>query len=353
MRHPRIGFSGNVNLTGSGLPSGVSASFGTNPATTSSLLTLSATGTTTVGTYTVTIAGTSGSLSGTAAVTLTVNPTGNYTLSASPSSLTVVQGTSGASTITVTPLNGFNSSVSLSASGLPSGVTASFNPSSTPSTSTLTLTASSTATTAPVTATVTRASGSLTKTTTISLTVQSVPTLPSVWSDGDIGAVGLAGSANYASGTFTVAGAGQGTFFTSSDGFHYVYQSLSGDGTMVARVVSLQGSATQAGIMMRETLNPGANHVYVFDYSSSIYMTERTSTGASSSYQSLGSGALPYWIKLARSGNVFTMYSSADGVNWGTLGASPTATMVPNVYVGLAVSSPPPSSLASATLATL
>jgi regulation of enolase protein 1 (concanavalin A-like superfamily) len=189
----------------------------------------------------------------------------------------------------------------------------------------------------------------LTKTTTISLTVQSVPTLPSVWSDGDIGAVGLAGSANYASGTFTVAGAGQGTFFTTSDGFHFVYQSLNGDGTMVARVVSLQGSATQAGIMMRETLNPGANHVYVFDYSSSIYMTERTSTGASSSYQSLGSGALPYWVKLARSGNVFTMYSSADGVNWVQLGASQTVSMAPNVYVGLAVSSRTTSALASAT----
>src|SRR5260370_1033674 len=349
MRHPRIGFSGNVNLTGSGLPSGVSASFGTNPATTSSLLTLSATGTTTVGTYTVTIAGTSGSLSGTATITLTVNSTGNYTLSASPGSLTIVQGTSGASTITVTPLNGFNSSVSLSASGLPSGVTASFNPNSTPSTSTLTLTASSTATTGTVTVTVTGTSGSLTKTTMISLTVQSIPTLPSVWSDGDIGTAGLAGSANYANGTFTVAGAGQGTLFASADGFHYVYQSLSGDGTMVARVVSLQRSSAQAGIMIRETLNPGANHAYLFDYSSSMYMTERPSTGASSSYQSLGSGTLPYWIKLARSGNVFTMYSSADGVNWLPLGTSQTVSMAQNVYVGLAVSSRTTSALATAT----
>jgi hypothetical protein len=189
----------------------------------------------------------------------------------------------------------------------------------------------------------------LTKTTTISLTVQSVPTLPSIWNDGDIGAVGVAGSANYANGTFSVAGAGQGTFFTSSDGFHYVYQTLTGDGTMVARVVSVSGSAAQAGIMMRETLNPGANHVYLFDYSSSIYMTERTSTGASSSYQSLGSGALPYWIKLARSGNVFTMYSSADGVNWLQQGTSQTVSMAANVYVGLAVSSRTTSALASAT----
>src|SRR5229473_6459283 len=97
----------------------------------------------------------------------------DYSLSASPNSLTIVQGNGGASTITVTPSNGFNGSVSLSASGLPAGVTASFNPASTTSTSTLTLTASSTATTGPATVTVTGVSGSLTHTTTISLTVSS------------------------------------------------------------------------------------------------------------------------------------------------------------------------------------
>src|SRR5260370_42125639 len=118
---------------------------------------------------------------------------------------------------------------------------------------------------------------------------------------------------------------------------------------MLARVVSLQGSAAQAGIMIRETLNAGANHVFLFDYSSTIYMTERTTTGASSSYQSLGSGALPYWVKLARSGNAFTMYSSSDGVNWLQLGASQTVSMAQNVYVGLAVSSRTTSALATAT----
>jgi regulation of enolase protein 1 (concanavalin A-like superfamily) len=190
----------------------------------------------------------------------------------------------------------------------------------------------------------------LTKTTTITLTVRSIPTLPSVWTDGDVGSVGVAGSASYANGTFTVAGAGQGTFTTSSDGFHFVYQPLSGDGTMVARVVSLQGSsAAQAGIMIRETLNADANHVYLFDYSSANWMTERTSTGASSSYQSLGSVTLPNWIKLARSGNVFSMYGSPDGLNWVQLGTSQTVSMVPNVYVGLAVSSRSTSSLATAT----
>src|SRR2546427_5320046 len=345
---PFNGFNGSVSLSASGLPSSVTASFNPSSTASSSTLTLTASSTAATGTVTVTVTGSSGSLTNTTTVSLTVNPPPNYTVSASPNSLTMAQGTTGTSTITVTPQNGFNGSVSLSASGLPSGVTASFNPSSTASSSTLTLTASSTATTGTFTLTVTGSSGNLTKTTTIFLTVQSIPTLPSVWSDGDIGAVGLAGSDNYANGTFTVAGAGQGTFFTSADGFHFVYQSLTGDGTIVARVMSLQGSAAQAGIMVRETLNAGANHVYVFDYSSAIYMTERTSTGASSSYQSLGSGALPYWIKLARSGNVFTMYSSADGVNWLQLGTSQTVSMAQNAYVGLAVSSRTTSSLATA-----
>src|SRR5882757_4448000 len=346
---PLNGFNSSVSLSASGVPSGVMATFNPTSTASSSTLTLTASSTAALGTFSITVTGVSGGLSHVTAVSLTVALPPNFVLSAAPNSLKIVQGTTGTSAITVTAQNGFNGSVSLSAAGLPSGVTASFNPTSTTSSSTLTLTASSTATTGTVTVTVTGVSGSLTKTTTISLTVQSVPTLPAVWSDGDIGAVGVAGSANYANGTFTVAGAGQGTFFTGSDGFHYVYQSLTGDGTMVARVVSLQGSAAQAGIMMRETLNPGANHVYVFDYSSSIYMTERTSTGASSSYQSLGSGALPYWVKLARSGNVFTMYSSADGVNWLPLGTSQTVSMAPNVYVGLAVSSRTTSALASAT----
>src|SRR5439155_22436125 len=55
-------------------------------------------------------------------------PAPTYTLSASPSSVTVTQGSTGSSTITVSPLNGFTSSVTLSASGLPSGVTAAFSP---------------------------------------------------------------------------------------------------------------------------------------------------------------------------------------------------------------------------------
>jgi hypothetical protein len=173
--HPVGGFTGSVTLSASGLPSGVTASFGTNPTTSTSVVTLSASSTATTGTATVTITGTSGSLTHTTTISLTVNAPAqpDFSLSASPASLTVKQGTSGSSTITVTPSNGFTGSVTLSTSALPSGVTASFGTNPTTSTSVLTFSASSSATTGTSTVTVTGTSGSLTHTTTISLTISS------------------------------------------------------------------------------------------------------------------------------------------------------------------------------------
>ena len=117
----------------------------------------------------------------------------------------------------------------------------------------------------------------------VHFTVTAQP-LPAAWLDQDVGAVGVQGSAGFSNGVFTVAGAGGGTFSTSADGFHYAYQPLSGDGTILARLVSVQGSSVlQVGVMIRETLNAGANHVYLFEYGAGLWMTERTSTGAGSS----------------------------------------------------------------------
>ena len=176
---PAGGFSGAVTLSASGLPSGVTASFGTNPTTGSSVLSFTASSTATTGTSTVTIAGTSGSLSASTTIALTVSAvaTPNFTASASPSSVTVTQGANGTSTITITSQNAFSSAVTLSASGLPSGVTASFSANPvTPAangstTSTVTLAASATAATGTATVTITGTSGGLTHTATIALTV--------------------------------------------------------------------------------------------------------------------------------------------------------------------------------------
>jgi hypothetical protein len=175
---PHNGFAGSVTLATSGLPTGVTASFDTNPSASTRTLTLMASATATTGMSTVTITGTSGALSHTTTISLTVSATAtpDFSLSASPSSLTVAQGSKGSSTITVAPHNGFTGSVTLAASGLPTGVTASFDTNPSASTRTLTLMASATATTGMSTLTITGTSGALSHTTTISLTVSATAT---------------------------------------------------------------------------------------------------------------------------------------------------------------------------------
>jgi len=95
----------------------------------------------------------------------------SFSLTAVPNTLTITQGNSGTSIIRVIQGIGFTGSVNLSASGLPNGVTAQFNPNPTTTTSTLTLTASGNAATGTSTVTITGTSGDLTASTTIQLTV--------------------------------------------------------------------------------------------------------------------------------------------------------------------------------------
>src|SRR6266568_2141856 len=176
--------------------------------------------------------------------------------------------------------------------------------------------------------------------------------LPSSWLNQDIGVVGLAGSATYANSVFTVNGAGQGiSYGTFSDGIQFVYQPLSGDGTIVARVVSLQGASAQAGVTIRETLNSGATNAYTYFWKtySTMYLNYRASTGGNTASQNGSNATLPYWLKLARSGSSFSAYSSYDGANWTQIGTTQTITMTTNVYIGLAVSSQNTSALATAT----
>jgi hypothetical protein len=168
------GFSGSPSFTATGLPSGVTASFSPTSSATSSVLTLTASSTaTTGGPVTVTITGTSGSTTASTTIALTVNAkiASGFSLSSSPSTLTIKQGTSGTDTIAVTDIGGFTGSVSFAATGMPSGVTAAFSPTSSATSSVLTLTASSTATTGAFTITVTGTSGSTTASTTFTLSV--------------------------------------------------------------------------------------------------------------------------------------------------------------------------------------
>ena len=175
------GFSSAIALSASGQPSGVTVSF--NPASIAapgsgtSTMTLSVASTTATGVYPITVTGSGGGITQQATVTLTVTAlaAANFNISASPSSLPVIWGRFGTSTITAAAVNGFNSSISLSASGQPKGVTVSFTPTSIPApgsgTSTMQVTVSPGAATGAFTITITGTGGGKTNTTTVSLTV--------------------------------------------------------------------------------------------------------------------------------------------------------------------------------------
>jgi hypothetical protein len=178
---PAGGFRGDVGFTLSGLPSGVTATFA--PATTTAMttLTLTASSTASVGTSTVIIKGTSGTLSATSSVALTVKaatvtPHPGFSIALNPDAASVAQGGSVRSVVTVTPSDGFTGSVELSAGSLPTGVKATFNPTVTTSSSTLTLVAGSTASPGASKVAISGVSGSLNTSVSLPLTVSAAAT---------------------------------------------------------------------------------------------------------------------------------------------------------------------------------
>ena len=140
--------------------------------------------------------------------------------------------------------------------------------------------------------------------------------------------------------------------YGSTDGMHFVYQPLSGNGSIVARVLNLRGGASsaQAAVMIRETLGATSTDAFMGYQGHYVYFWDRPTTGASTAYQSTNVYlSLPRWMEVVRNGNTFTGYTSSDGVNWAQVGSSVTISMAENVYIGLAVSSDSTSSLATAT----
>ena len=149
-------------------------------------------------------------------------------------------------------------------------------------------------------------------------------------------------------GTFTMTASGADIWAVNgveADEFHFAYKTLSGTGSIVARVQSIDNTAAWAkgGVMIRESLSPDSAHAFAAITSANgVAAQGRPSTGGTSFNTNQSGIIAPYWVKLERniSGN-FTVYHSANGTSWQVVtGATPqNIPMGSNVYIGLALTS--------------
>jgi uncharacterized repeat protein (TIGR01451 family) len=191
--------------------------------------------------------------------------------------------------------------------------------------------------------------------------------MPAGWQSTDIGAPITAGTADYAPGSqsFYLDGAGADEY-GANDQSHFVYQTLTGDGSIVARVRYQSNSSAwaKAGLMIRQSTATGANFVDALvtpDVSASTpdvngvgcdadgclsplppiiptvghgvrmqYTGSHSATGATLA----GFTAPNKWLKLTRSGSNFTSYESTDGAHWTQIGTA-TVSMTGPVDIGL------------------
>ncbi len=251
-------------------------------------------------------------------LTVAPNPTPTATISASPTSITagaystLTWSTSNADTISIQGIGNVAASGSMNVY---------------PTTTTI------------YTITAVGPGGSTTANATVSVTAAALP-IP--WQTADVGAPALAGTVNYNNGTFTAEGAGTDIGGTS-DQFRFIYRTFSGNGSITARVASIENTSAwaKAGVMIRQNLN--ANSINAFTLLSrgngTAFQRRTTAGGTTTRNAGQAGNVAPYWVRITKTNNTFAAYRSANGSTWTQIGTNQTITMTGTLYIGLAVTS--------------
>ena len=177
--------------------------------------------------------------------------------------------------------------------------------------------------------------------------------LPTGWTDADIGSPGLAGSATDVNGGWTVSGGGS-DIWSAADQFNFASSSYGSDGSIIAEVTSLQNSDpssgwSKAGVMFRNDTTAGsANVSIVISDTAGVNLQWRSTANALSYNIDIGGLSAPIWLQLIRSGDNFSGYYSEDGANWTLVGTEQIA-LNGSVLAGLDVTAHNNSALNRAT----
>jgi regulation of enolase protein 1 (concanavalin A-like superfamily) len=176
--------------------------------------------------------------------------------------------------------------------------------------------------------------------------------LPQGWSDADIGAPGVAGSASATNGLWTVAGGGA-DIWNAADQFNFASTSFQSDGSIIAQVRTLQNTDPWAkvGVMFRNDTTAGSvNFTLVVSEANGVNLQWRPTAGAQCSSANVAGVVAPLWVKVTRSANNFNGYYSADGTNWIQVGSTQSLPMNGPFLAGLCVTAHNNSFLNTATL---
>ncbi|HLP40386.1 MAG TPA: carboxypeptidase regulatory-like domain-containing protein [Fibrobacteria bacterium] len=164
----------------------------------------------------------------------------------------------------------------------------------------------------------------------------------------NVGNPGLAGTAVESGGTLTLEGSGADIWGTS-DQFYLHYVSLPGEGSVVARVASLENTDpwAKAGVMIRATGEANSIHAFMgVTAANGLAFQHRTVTGGGSEHVGTA-GSAPRWVRLTRKSNYVTAAHSVNGLEWTQVGwiyLNPSD----QVLAGLAVTSHNNATLATA-----
>lgn len=161
------------------------------------------------------------------------------------------------------------------------------------------------------------------------------------------------GSLSYDKHTNVYTLVGSGTdIWHEWDEFHFAFKRLEGSGSITARIDSIQSVDpwTKAGVVIRDTLEPGSrNAAVLITPSRRVTFQHRKSELQETFSRRLDPNSieLPHWVKLERRGNTFSAQHSKDGIQWqdivdadiAELSSAVDIEMSDSVYVGLAVTS--------------
>jgi hypothetical protein len=164
--------------------------------------------------------------------------------------------------------------------------------------------------------------------------------LPLPWEFDPIGKNNPNARTTWESGTFSLRSAGGLSGGADSAGF--VWQRLSGDGQIIARVVDVVngGNTSRAGVMIRESLAPNSRHVFMGVTGTGSYRAIRRDRTAKAALVRTSGNGKPSssWVRLVRKGNRITSYKSSNGEDWVKTHVT-TMKLNSRCYIGLATTS--------------